>query len=121
MKYSQIRAMWAITKASFRSILRSPSSIVFSFVFPFVFILVFGFIGNSGGTQIFRIILDKNSDTSNALYATLKETRTIKFVQYDDSIVQNLIRRFYIALVKAKNKTLRYNSQILAVTLNHSR
>jgi len=40
MHYSQLRAMWAITKASLRSILRSPSAVVFSFAFPFIFILV---------------------------------------------------------------------------------
>jgi ABC-2 type transport system permease protein len=90
MKYSQLRAMWAITRASFRSILRSPSSIVFSFVFPFVFILAFGFIGNGGGTQLFRIVLDKGSDTSNALYAALQSTSTIKMVQYADPAEQKL-------------------------------
>lgn len=42
--YSQITAMFSITKASFRSILRSPSAVVFSIAFPLVFILVFGFI-----------------------------------------------------------------------------
>ncbi len=90
MNYSQLRAMWAITQASFRSILRSPSSIVFSFVFPFVFILVFGFIGNNGGTQMFRVILDKDSDTSNALYSALKQTKAIRFVQYNDTAVQKM-------------------------------
>ena len=90
MRYSQLRAMWAITRASFRSILRSPSSIVFSFVFPFVFILAFGFIGNGGGTQLFRVVLNKDSDTSNALYKALQNTQTIKFVQYTDSSQQKL-------------------------------
>lgn len=47
--YSQITAMFSITKASFRSILRSPSAVVFSIAFPLIFILVFGFI-SVGGT-----------------------------------------------------------------------
>lgn len=83
MKYSQFVAMWAITKASLRSIMRSPSAVVFSFVFPFVFILVFGFIGNSGGMRAFVVVMEKGSDTSNALYRALVNTPTLIFRQYD--------------------------------------
>lgn len=90
MQYSQLRAMLAITKASLRSILRSPSAVVFSFVFPFIFILVFGFIGNGGGRQSYRVILGKDSDTSNALYVALKNNGNVRFVKYDDSLSQKL-------------------------------
>ncbi len=83
MKYNQLRAMWAITKASLRSISRSPSAIVFSFVFPFIFILVFGFIGNSGGMRTFRIVIDKNADTSNDLFNALKNDKAIKIMRYE--------------------------------------
>ncbi|MFZ1527436.1 MAG: ABC transporter permease [Ferruginibacter sp.] len=82
MHYSQLRAMWAITKASLRSILRSPSAVVFSFVFPFIFILVFGFIGDSGSRQSFRVILVPGSDTNNTIYSTLKSTEGFRFMQY---------------------------------------
>lgn len=84
MKYSQVTAMWAVTKASLRSIMRSPSAIVFSFVFPFVFILVFGFIGNSGGRQSFRVVIQKGSDTNNVLYQALRSSENIRFVEYKD-------------------------------------
>src|SRR5688572_884865 len=84
MKYSQVTAMLAVTKASLRSIMRSPSAIVFSFVFPFVFIIVFGFIGNSGGRQTFRVVLKPGSDTSNQLYHALKTSGNIRFVSYTD-------------------------------------
>ena len=84
MKYSQFQAMWAVTRASLRSIMRSPSAIVFSFVFPFVFILVFGFIGNSGGRQNFRVVLAEGADTSNLLYSALKESGSVKFMKYKD-------------------------------------
>jgi len=40
--------MLAITRASFRSITRSPSAVVFTLLFPLIFILVFGFIGGNG-------------------------------------------------------------------------
>ena len=54
MRYNQLRAMFAITRASLKAIMRSPSAVIFSFVFPFIFILVFGFVGNSGGRQSYK-------------------------------------------------------------------
>jgi ABC-2 type transport system permease protein len=83
-RYNQWTAMLAITKASLRAILRSPSTVLFSIFFPLVFILVFGFIGNGGSTS-YRIILDKNSDTTNALVDSLKNLQNIKFVSGKDS------------------------------------
>lgn len=77
MQCSQLRAMWAISKASLRSMVRSPSTVVFSIIFPFVFIMVFGFIGNSGGKQRFNIIVTSGSDTNNLLYESLKKTEGI--------------------------------------------
>ena len=74
--------MFAITRASLRSIFRSPSAVVFSFVFPFVFIIVFGFIGNSSGKQIFNIVIDENSDTTNELYNAIKNTDGIKIYKF---------------------------------------
>ena len=75
--------MLAITKASFRAILRSPSAVVFSIFFPLIFILVFGFIGNSGGPS-YRIVLGANSDTSNVIFHSLQSSRNIRFVEYDN-------------------------------------
>jgi ABC-2 type transport system permease protein len=82
-KYSQVRAMLAITKASLRAIFRSPSAVVFSFVFPFIFILVFGFIGDGGGVPVYKIAIDKNSDTANALFDSIKVSRRIKIVRFE--------------------------------------
>ncbi len=48
--YRNTRATLAIAKASFRSILRSPSAVVFSLVFPLIFIIVFANIGGSAIT-----------------------------------------------------------------------
>ncbi len=82
-KYSQVRAMLAITKASLRAIFRSPSAVVFSFVFPFIFILVFGFIGDGGGVPVYKIAIDKNCDTTNALYDSIKTSNRIKIVRFE--------------------------------------
>ena len=76
--------MLAITKASLRSITRSPSAMIFSFIFPFIFIIVFGFIGNSGGKQTFKVYLDPQSDTNNVLYQTIKNGGFIKLMNYDN-------------------------------------
>jgi ABC-2 type transport system permease protein len=80
--YSQIRAMLAITKASFRSIFRNPSAVVFSFGFPLIFILVFGFIGGGGGGPVYKIAFDNGSDSTNALYDSLIANKSIRVVQY---------------------------------------
>src|SRR6476620_768635 len=82
-KYNQFKAMLAITKASFRAILRSPSAIVISIFFPLIFILVFGFIGNSGGPS-YRVVLGANSDTNNVIWHSLQATKGIRFVNYDN-------------------------------------
>ena len=82
--YSQLRAMFAITKASLRAIFRSPSAVVFGFAFPFIFILVFGFIGDNGGRQSYKVALDNNADTTNELYNALKNTQGITIIRYHD-------------------------------------
>ncbi|MEO6721283.1 MAG: ABC transporter permease [Ferruginibacter sp.] len=81
-QYSQFRAMLAITKASLRAIFRSPSAVIFSFAFPFIFILVFGFIGNNGGAPVYKIAIDKDCDTANILYDSLKTSNRIKIVRF---------------------------------------
>jgi ABC-2 type transport system permease protein len=91
-KYSQLTAMLAITKASLKAILRSPSAVVFSFAFPFIFILVFGFIGNSGGHQHYKVAIASESDTSNAIYKALAQTDAVTLKRYsnNDSLQSDL-------------------------------
>jgi ABC-2 type transport system permease protein len=101
-KYSQVRAMLAITKASLRAIFRSPSAVVFSFVFPFVFILVFGFIGNSGTAPVYRIVIDQSSDTSNAFYDSLKLSKRVRILTFSDEVElrSNIIKGKIAGVVK---------------------
>ncbi len=106
MKYSQLTAMWAITKASLTAIMRSPSAIVFSFVFPFIFILVFGFIGNSDGVPVYKIAIDKGSDTTNAFYDSIKTSSRIKIVSFaNDTDLRTSIIKGRIAGVLKITKT----------------
>lgn len=68
----------AIAKASFRSILRSPSAVVFTIAFPLIFILVFGFL--SGGPVKVKLFIDKDSDTNNAVFQSLQKVNVVKLV-----------------------------------------
>ncbi len=70
--YSQIKAMLAITKASLRSIFRSPSAVVFSIAFPLIFILVFGFLSSGGNINV-TVAMDAKSDTLNPVYTSIKK------------------------------------------------
>jgi len=83
-KFSQSRAFWAITKASFRAIFSNPIAIVFSVLFPIIFILIFGAFGGDG-ISVQRIALHPGSDTTNAVYDSLQTSRFIRIVTYDDT------------------------------------
>ncbi|MDD2793869.1 MAG: ABC transporter permease, partial [Sediminibacterium sp.] len=85
--YSQFSAMLAITKASLRSILRSPSAVVFSIAFPMVFILVFGFLGNGGKVSV-SVAFAPGCDTANPVYAALKQVAGLKLVAKDPQLVK---------------------------------
>ncbi|MFM7672520.1 MAG: ABC transporter permease [Bacteroidota bacterium] len=83
-RYSQSRALLAITKASFKAIFANPSAIIFSVLFPIIFILIFGAFDN-GGNASFRIALTPDSDTTSEFYQGLVQTPVIKLMHYDDS------------------------------------
>ena len=82
--YSQSRALWAITKASFKAIFAQPISIVFSLLFPIIFILIFGAFGSSTvPTQ--RIAIRPGSDTVNAVFDSLKANKFVRLLSYTDT------------------------------------
>jgi len=97
-KYNQFTALWSITKASLRAILRSPSTVLFSLAFPLVFILVFGFIGGSGKVS-FSIAIDKTSDTLNPVYAALTNVPGITIVHKPDAALKEDIEKGRITAV----------------------
>ncbi len=72
-KYSQFKAMLAITRGSLRAIFRSPSTVIFSLGFPIIFILVFGSIGDNGFSM--NIGFSTKSDTLNPIYKTLQNIK----------------------------------------------
>jgi ABC-2 type transport system permease protein len=83
-QYSQSRALWAITKASYKAIFSNPSAIVFSILFPIIFIMIFGAFGNGGGVSI-RVGFDNHSDTSNQLYTIINMVKGISVVKKDQA------------------------------------
>ncbi len=103
--YSQSRALWAITRASFKAIFSNPSAIIFSVLFPIIFILIFGAFG-SGGQAVYRIAIDNSSDTSNRFYQELRDIKAIRIVNYPDSNALNkdLIKGRLTAIVHIKEQ-----------------
>ena len=86
--YSQSKALWAITRASFKAIFANPSAIIFSILFPIIFTLIFGAFGSGGGVT-YRIALTADSDTTSEFYQGLKQTPVIRIVSYPDSVALN--------------------------------
>jgi ABC-2 type transport system permease protein len=78
--YKQQKALLAITRASLRAILRSPSAVIFSFGFPLIFILVFGFMTDSRPTIKVGISSDTDTSAANVLYQVLKQHAVIRIV-----------------------------------------
>jgi ABC-2 type transport system permease protein len=76
--YSNTKSTLAIARASFRSILRSPSAVVFSLAFPLIFILVFGFIGGGGITV--DVGVAKGTDTLSPVYTALKNIKVVRLL-----------------------------------------
>lgn len=86
--YSQSRALWAITRASFKAIFAQPTAIFFSLLFPIIFILIFGAFGDRGAPS-YRIAFDPQSDTSNAFFAAIKNSQGIRVAKYADTTAMN--------------------------------
>jgi len=98
VKYNQYTALWSITKASLRAILRSPSTVLFSLAFPLIFILVFGFMGGSGKVS-FSIAIDKTADTPNPVYAALKNVPGITIIDKAGAELQEDVEKGRITAV----------------------
>lgn len=73
--YNHTKATLALAKASFRSIMRSPSAVVFTLAFPLIFILIFGFLGGSG-IRI-HLAVAPGSDLQNPVIKALEQTDVI--------------------------------------------
>lgn len=100
--YSHTKATLALAKASFRSIMRSPSAVVFTLAFPLIFILVFGFLGG-GGTKL-DIAIAPNSDLNNPIINSLDKISVVRLIKNDsqDNIDKKLEKGNYDALISVE-------------------
>lgn len=92
----------ALTKASFRSIMRSPSAVVFTLAFPLIFIFVFGFL--SGGGMKVDIAVAPNSDLQNPIIMALEKINIINLTKNDSqqNIDKKLEKGDYDALISVE-------------------
>lgn len=79
--------MMAIARASFRSITRSPSAVVFTLIFPLIFILVFGFI--NGGNVHLNVGVASDSHTANPVYYKAHFIPAIQLIESENDSIQN--------------------------------
>lgn len=97
-KYNQLRAMWAVTKASLKATFRSPQSVFFSLFFPIVLIWIFGALGR-GGTPSVDVALEKNADTTNNFYFSLKQNPVLHFISEKNKDINDELKKGRIAAV----------------------
>src|SRR6516162_7917043 len=98
-KYSQLRAAFAVAKASLLAMLRSPTSVVFSLLFPIIFIVVFGAMVDNNAVNI-RIGVADRTDTANLLYRNIAAVKMLKLVTYPtEQQMMDELERGHIAAV----------------------
>lgn len=105
-KYSQSKALWAITRASFKAIFAHPSALIFSILFPVIFVMIFGAFGNGGGVS-YRIALAEAADTNDFFYKGLLQIPGVKIVSYPDSasLKKDLIKGRLTAILRITKTT----------------
>ena len=91
-KYSQIKAMLAISKASMTAMAKNPSTVFFTIFFPLIFIVIFGFLGE-GGFKV-DVGVQSTSDTLNPVYENLKKVENVKLISglTDEELLSRLNR-----------------------------
>src|SRR5215813_5559011 len=91
-KYNERRALFAITRASFKSIFKSPSSTFFSLFFPIVLIVIFGSLGGNGGIS-FDVALDPHSDSANSVYQAIRMSPIFDVVSGDEADLNDRLKK----------------------------
>src|SRR3982751_2093390 len=97
-RYSQLRAMMAITRASLKATFRSPQAIFFSLFFPIVLIWIFGSLGR-GGIPKYDVALEKNADTSTAFYQVMKHNPSINIQNENGKDIEDELKKGRITAV----------------------
>ncbi len=103
-KYSQVKAMWAITRASLKAIFRSPQAVFFSLFFPIVLITIFSALGGNSTVEI-DVAFDSGTDTSNVLYQTLKKIPVLSFAKGTKEEIEDKLKKGRITAIISIQKT----------------
>src|SRR5471030_2511583 len=103
-KYSQLKAMWAITRASLKAIFRSPQAVFFSLFFPIVLITIFSALGGNSTVEI-DVAFDSGTDTSNVLYQTLKKIPVLSFTKGTKEEIEEKLKKGRITAIISIQKT----------------
>ena len=100
--YNNTKATLALAKASFRSIMRSPSAVVFTLAFPLIFILVFGFLGGSGVKV--ELAIAPGSDLQNPVIQGLEQLSMVHLIKNKDTaeISKELEKGHYDAVINVQ-------------------
>ncbi|MBI1782643.1 MAG: ABC transporter permease [Sphingobacteriales bacterium] len=102
--YNQWTAMWSIVKASTKAIFKSPQAVFFSLFFPIVLIVIFGALSGGGGITL-DVAIDKSSDTTNVIYAAIKNVSALKIINSDDADIQDRLKKGRITALISINKS----------------
>jgi len=103
-RYNQRRALFAITKASFKSIFKSPSSTFFSLFFPIVLIIIFGSLGGGGGIS-FDVAMDKNSDSTNIIYQAITHAPIFNVEKGTEGEIEDRLKKGRLSAILSVQKT----------------
>jgi len=103
-RYNQRRALFAITKASFKSIFKSPSSTFFSLFFPIVLIIIFGSLGGGGGIS-FDVAIDKSSDSTNAIYQAITHAPIFSIANGTEAEIEDRLKKGRLTGILSVQKT----------------
>jgi len=103
VNYNQWKALFAVSKASLKGMLRSPSAVIFSLGFPLALILVFGFSGDSAISV--KVGIDKNTDTTSYVYQAMKREKSLKLItdQPMNEMYEDLKKGHITAIVNIVN------------------
>lgn len=120
VNYSQLRAMKAIAAASMRSILRSPSAVVFTLVFPLLFILVFGFIDRQAQKPLVYFDLENGLELDHLQLLLAEPTLELQPSPMSPEVADQLKNgeaHAYVKLIRNRHDSLRY---VFEVTLSQA-
>lgn len=109
-RYSQWTAFKALTGAAVKSLIKSPSSVVFTVAFPLIFILGFGFLGNEGEKPIHIGITEAHASSFEFLDRLSNES-IIKLDVIDSNHIDSLLSNNLVSAVlipSNSNETIGY-------------